>query len=560
MDSLIVQRGVTVKSSGSKEKGVDLKNIILFGSTEVFKAQEEGNAEMTDADVDALLEAAEKDQEERQACLSKIEEEFNLKDLRMDGGLKLSDHRDETAADDVMKQLNDQALDTIQNDMLNELDSERLERRLRKSIATQNEISKIESTKKQKKFTGWKGYTKGDLPHHLYSAETIKELDALDNKLEPLEMTPNPDEDTRTQIEDLKDQQMNLLDTGFYNWNKTEFEILKKALTLWKPNEYDKLEEAIQTKELSEIKEYMEALHENEDAAPGFKRALESGKSLHSLISKRLRERKIMKELINPIFKDIDESDNIISHEEAIALVTENIFNKDFSKSRAKELEKFIYSKDGNPALEYLYDVETEEEIIESLKRFDSILLYGLYYAILHIEEYEARPVSTVMDIPSFLTPTPSPGRQWVRGVGWVKNGQIGFNARFAKFDSGEAPRGNAPIGFINRDKICSIDTSILERTLQFIDIIKQDTITSYPCIRNVSIDMEDECSLDLKSWLISFVKLSLNLNPKAKVAVKGKGKTRNSKVNQNKKQTSGKSNTTLSPPVKKSKSIPKTG
>eukprot|EP00915_Cephaloidophora_sp_WS-2016_P008591 GHVH01011845.1.p1 GENE.GHVH01011845.1~~GHVH01011845.1.p1 ORF type:complete len:1287 (+),score=255.32 GHVH01011845.1:78-3938(+) len=509
MDSLIVQRGVTVNSKANSRNGDELKSMILFGATEVFKANEDREAEMTDADVDALLDHAEKDNESREVRMKKVEEEFNLKDMRMDGGLAMGAERDGMQAQ--AKALEDEALVQLEVIAMSQAEIDKLDRRQRRAVLSNvGEVVEDKKRVPRPKLQGWRALANGGHIHQLYTGRLIEELDTLDGVISSLEDKEKIHEEVEAHRTAL-DRRRELVGEGFSNWTKAEFERLKKGLHTWKPSSVDKLADIVSTKSEVEVSLYLEAVQECDEDVPGWQRAMDHNASVHELIDARLQERKNVLKLMSSILKETaslkdDDPDQIEynTHEDAIRKIRDTVFGS-MSPSVLKTWQRSLYNTSKEPLIGYLQGYEIigadgntildKDHVEDSMQHLDCALLYILYYAVRFANRLETCPSGPGDALtPRMMSPNPSPGRQWVKGVGWVRDGQVGYCARFAtsKYPVAEVQRPNVPDGHVFRETIASVDSAVLQKLASRVNLLG-DTSSREPWLQNLRLDWEEE-------------------------------------------------------------------
>ncbi|CAG9309931.1 unnamed protein product [Blepharisma stoltei] len=251
MDHLVIQKGA-LASQNKAPSAQEMKQILQFGAQQVLKT----TGEIADEDIDTLLQYAQEKTDKLNEELKKLEETFNLKDLSFDGAL--------------LYQFEGENYKNVEKEHIS------LGKRNRKATGAYDMKKSLLAQKKDKSKRGWRALVGGGHPHQFFDDE---ELDKLDQKEENWNEYLNTKTKRRTRGDAAADKPLaftdkdkayrkELLNEGFANWTKREFNSFISGCEIYGKDELDRIQEEVGTKTLKEIKKYSKAFWQHYESMP----------------------------------------------------------------------------------------------------------------------------------------------------------------------------------------------------------------------------------------------------------------------------------------------------
>ncbi|CAD8072522.1 unnamed protein product [Paramecium sonneborni] len=320
-DSLMVQQGrLQQKQSGKLLSKEDLKELTTYGASQIFKLDGD---DIKDEDIDILLKRGEQLTKEMNERIEKKFENFKDKVQSLDLGLgqiNIFDYFDEAKR-------NKEDEEALEDALVNHLMQDNKTRnRDKRAMMIANNSKKIQG--KQIKLS----------EHHLYeNKERLqfllqKEEDFLaqqKNSKKNNENDENLDFGGLTQEE--RQEQKKLLETGFKNWNKQEFQDFITANEKYGKDAYEKIQEVIKTKTVDEIKAYAQAFWERIDGLSEKDKIVKQIERGQKLIEQKTNGQKLIEEKCKHF------------HQPKYELVfTPQLYNKFKSKYFSLENDKYL--------------------------------------------------------------------------------------------------------------------------------------------------------------------------------------------------------------------------
>ena len=253
MDHLVIQKGSLAQTN--KAPSVDEMNSILqFGAQQVLKST---GKNVQEEDINRILMYAEEKTKEINEELSKLEEAFNLNNLSFDG----------------------KSFYEFEGNNYKNKTKEHI------SLGTRNrrttgfyEVDRSSNYQKKQKKKGWRAFIGGGHPFQFFPFEELDALDAKEEKWnqyiseKPRRRTRkdsgNKPEKFTDEDEEKRDE---LLEQGFRDWSKREFNSFIKGCENFGRNNFDKIAEEISTKTVEEVKEYSSVFWEKVEILPNAK-------------------------------------------------------------------------------------------------------------------------------------------------------------------------------------------------------------------------------------------------------------------------------------------------
>lgn len=257
MDHLVIQKGALANSHKSPSLH-EMNNILQYGAQQVLKSTGQN---ILEEDIDKILHYAESKTKEINDELSKLEEAFNLNNFTFDG---------KSFYDFEGSNYKHQKKEHIS-----------LGARNRKP-ANSYELNKLNNNQKKQKKKGWRNLVNGGHPFQFFPVE---ELDALDLKEDRWSEYLNEKSRRRTRSDSGKkpekftdddiEKRNELIEEGFGDWNKREFNSFIKGCESFGRGNYQQIAEEIETKTAEEVKEYAEVFWENIESLPNKRELIE---------------------------------------------------------------------------------------------------------------------------------------------------------------------------------------------------------------------------------------------------------------------------------------------
>ncbi|KAK9170964.1 Bromodomain/HAS/DEXDc/SNF2 domain containing protein [Cryptosporidium meleagridis] len=177
LDSLIIQQCLISNASHSAPDNRELHEMIQFGAQEVYHTRD--SSSVTDEDIDTILAVAQERTNEMNAKMKKLSSEFDLQNLRLDGGIKASMHPE--SKDDEIKSEDSKIKDlpAIQSD-ITWFDLGERKTKWKLETSSNNTVS----IKKQPKpkLIGWRAQVGGGYDHQFFNIKRLDELEEIENK------------------------------------------------------------------------------------------------------------------------------------------------------------------------------------------------------------------------------------------------------------------------------------------------------------------------------------------------------------------------------------------
>lgn len=257
IDHLVIQKGSLAHSN--KAPSVDEMNSILqYGAQQVLKST---GKNIPEEDINKILSYSEEKTKEIQQELSKLEETFNLNNLSFDG----KSFYEFEGSNYKSKQKEHISLGT----------------RNRRSTGFY-EVDRSSNYQKKQKKKGWRALIGGGHPFQFFPAD---ELDALDLKEDTWNLYLNEQPRRRTRkntgnkpdkfTEDDAERRDELLDQGFSEWSKREFNLFIKGCENFGRFNFEEIAEEIGSKTVDEVKAYAKVFWERIESLPNYKELLE---------------------------------------------------------------------------------------------------------------------------------------------------------------------------------------------------------------------------------------------------------------------------------------------
>ena len=257
MDHLVIQKGAL--ANAAKVPSVqEMNSIVQFGAQQVLKSTAQV---IPEEDIDKLLYYSEEKTKEIQEELSKLEEAFDLNSFSFDG----SAFYDFEGSNYKEKQKEHISLGT----------------RNRRSTGFY-EVDRSSNYHRKQKKKGWRIMIGGGHPFQFFPTE---ELDELDQKEDVWNQYLNEKTRRRTRgdksekpekfTEDDSNRRLELLEQGFSDWTKREFNDFIKGCESFGRNEIKQIAEEVETKTITEVKDYASVFWSNIDSLPNGKELVE---------------------------------------------------------------------------------------------------------------------------------------------------------------------------------------------------------------------------------------------------------------------------------------------
>ena len=257
MDHLVIQKGALANTTKAPS-ATEMNSIVQFGAQQVLKSTGQN---IPEEDIDKLLLYSEEKTKEIQIELSKLEETFNLNNLSFDG----SQFYDFEGSNYKVKQKEHISLGT----------------RNRRSTGFY-EVDRSSNYQRKQKKKGWRVLVGGGHPFQFFPAE---ELDYLDLKEDKWNQYLNEKTKRRTRgdisqkpekfTEDDAEKRNELLEQGFSDWTKREFNSFIKGCESFGRNEIKQIAEEIETKSPKEVTEYATVFWKRVETLPNGKELIE---------------------------------------------------------------------------------------------------------------------------------------------------------------------------------------------------------------------------------------------------------------------------------------------
>ena len=257
MDHLVIQKGAL--ANAAKAPSVqEMNSIVQFGAQQVLKSTAQV---IPEEDIDKLLYYSEEKTKEIQEELSKLEEAFDLNSFSFDG----SAFYDFEGSNYKEKQKEHISLGT----------------RNRRSTGFY-EVDRSSNYHRKQKKKGWRVMIGGGHPFQFFPTE---ELDKLDQKEDVWNQYLNEKTRRRTRgdksekpekfTEDDSNRRLELLEQGFSDWTKREFNDFIKGCETFGRTDIKQISEEIETKTAQEVTDYATVFWDSIDSLPNGKELVE---------------------------------------------------------------------------------------------------------------------------------------------------------------------------------------------------------------------------------------------------------------------------------------------
>ncbi|CAD8176649.1 unnamed protein product [Paramecium octaurelia] len=320
-DSLMIQQGrLSQKQSGKLLSKEDLKELTTHGASQIFKLDGD---DIKDEDIDILLKRGEQLTQQMNERIEKKFESFKDKMQSLDLGLGQINIFDYFNEEKHNKMDEDALEDAIANHLFNE---NKTRNRDKRAMMLGGNSKKIQG--KQIKLSEHYLYENKDRLQYLLQKEEDYIAQQKTQK-KGIENEENVDFGGLTQEE--RQEQKQLLETGFKNWNKQEFSDFITANEKYGKDAYEKIQEFVKSKTLDEVKAYAQAFWERIDGLSEKDKIVKQIERGQKLIEQKTNGQKLIEEKCKHF------------HQPKYELVfTPQLYNKFKSKYFSLENDKYL--------------------------------------------------------------------------------------------------------------------------------------------------------------------------------------------------------------------------
>jgi SWI/SNF-related matrix-associated actin-dependent regulator of chromatin subfamily A member 5 len=256
IDHMIMQKGKFGHGNSKKLTTQDMMNAIHCGAQEIIMSKDE---QMTEQDIDKILQYGTEKTDEINKELNKIEQKFNLDNISLTGNENDGHNMYYFEGEDYK---NKQKIDGEVNFIETSRD--------RKHKAGGYDIDKYYReafnvpVKDKKRLRGWRAIANGGYDHQFFNIERLDELDNILLKYQEYQETPDEFEKPPPEFTDKDEsEKQKLLNDGFSNWSKKDFFHYLKCCEKYGRNDYDMILAEMANKTRDELDQYSKYFWDN---------------------------------------------------------------------------------------------------------------------------------------------------------------------------------------------------------------------------------------------------------------------------------------------------------
>eukprot|EP00878_Enallax_costatus_P003452 GHUV01003663.1.p1 GENE.GHUV01003663.1~~GHUV01003663.1.p1 ORF type:complete len:1042 (+),score=456.73 GHUV01003663.1:458-3583(+) len=268
LDALVIQQGRLTENQGTKVNKDDLLNMVRYGAELVFSSEA---SNITDADIEALIQKGERDTEALNDKMNKFTE--NARAFTMDGGVSLYDYKDEDEKEgtDLGMLKNVMAHNWVEPSkrerkrVLNYSEADYYKQALKTGKSDRSTATRIGKMPVLNDFQFFNVKRLTELYEKEHAAEQHRALMAqkesalkgqgMSEEEIAAELAPSPDDPQPVTAEE-QEERAALLAEGFATWNRRDFMSFVRAAEKFGRTEIDKIAGEMEGKTKEEVERY----------------------------------------------------------------------------------------------------------------------------------------------------------------------------------------------------------------------------------------------------------------------------------------------------------------